>query len=94
VVARVRGVRGSKEVGSNGLTLRMGGEREAVALRRRFLSPSIHNTTAESDEFGNRVEQPENAAFVRNQGAGKANSCLLLTRGVCGLLGDARTPAL
>ena len=61
---------------------------------RRFLSQPIHNTTAESDEFGNSVEQPENAAFVQNQGAGKANSCLLLTRGVCRLLGDARTPAL
>ena len=74
--------------------MRMGGEREAVALRHRFLSLSIHNTTAECDEFGNSVEQPENAAMVRNQGAGKANSCLLLTRGVRRLLGDARPPAL
>ena len=38
MVARVRAVRSSKEVGSNALTLRRGGEREAVALLRRFLT--------------------------------------------------------
>jgi hypothetical protein len=40
-----------------------------------FESADSHNTTVESDEFGSSVEQPENAAFVQNQGAGKANSC-------------------
>ena len=50
MVARVRGVRGSKEVVSNGLTLRMA-VREKQLPSAAALSQSIHNTTAESDEF-------------------------------------------